>query len=392
MKIPFNIANRFMYLFTLLIVVLAACKGKPSISTEMPTVALTEEVISTAIPATSAPTRTNTPAPTDTIAPLTPTPTTTAAPTEITDTPAPIIQTTKLPLKLQMGEPPLLPFTLPLSGNVSFSTQFIAGSYRFELMDLQSLARQRIGFIGWQYFCPRLSTADQRMAFGQNMSGNWDVLTATFEGKELINLTKTTREDEDCAAWSLDGKKLAVSRKYSTSSDILSVNSDGSDLLNLTNVLDTMLASQNLFSAAPWSPDGSKIVFHSDRDGDMELYILNADGTDLLKITDNQGIDDFWAVWSPDGKKIAFVSGKSLATDIFVVEIDPLNGQMSTPVNVTKNTASDLYPAWSPDGLMLIFISDRSGSKEIYRMNSDGSDVHKLTEFCLDISESIWYP
>lgn len=383
----------YKYLFTIVlsVVLLVACKGTSNPIT--PEVETSYVRTSTNLPVITIPTNTTVPTLTFTMMPLRPTDTIPApSATKAVDTPSPDALTTKLPLKLQMVAPPILSFTLPLNGNISFLTQFIPGSYRIELMDSTTSVRQRIGFIGWQYFCPRLSSANQRMAFGQNMSSNWDVFTTTLDGKDPVNLTKTTRQDEDCAAWSLDGKKLAVSRKYSTSSDILSVNSDGSDLLNLTNVLDTMLASQNLFSAAPWSPDGSKIVFHSDRDGDMEIYLLNADGTGLVKVTDNQEIDDYWAVWSPDGKKIAFVSGKSLATDIYVFEIDPSNGQISTPVNLSRNTASDLYPAWSPDGSALIFISDRGEAKEIYLMNSDGSGVRKLTEFLLDLSEPIWYP
>jgi Tol biopolymer transport system component len=77
-----------------------------------------------------------------------------------------------------------------------------------------------------------------------------------------------------------------------------------------------------------YSPDGMKLVFISTHDGDPEIFVMNADGSSLKKLTDN--------------------------------------------------TAVDAAPSWSPDGGKIVFTSDRSGSFELYRMNSDGSQQQMI--------------
>ncbi|MBU7016414.1 MAG: PD40 domain-containing protein, partial [Theionarchaea archaeon] len=78
--------------------------------------------------------------------------------------------------------------------------------------------------------------------------------------------------------------------------------------------------------------------------------------------------------WSPDGKKIAFCSEKSGNWEIYVIDADGSN-----QVNLTNNPAHDMDPTWSPDGQKIAFDSDRDGNKEIYVMNADGSSAVNLT-------------
>ena len=73
------------------------------------------------------------------------------------------------------------------------------------------------------------------------------------------------------------------------------------------------------FDAFPsWSPDGKFIVFESDRDGDLEIYVMNADGSSPRQLTDNS-MTDGYATFSPDGENIAFQSDRYGAPQIFVV-------------------------------------------------------------------------
>jgi len=74
-----------------------------------------------------------------------------------------------------------------------------------------------------------------------------------------------------------------------------------------------------------WSPDGDHIAFASDRDGDWEIYVINADGTDLRQITDNDH-GDWDPSWSPDGDHIAFTGRRGGPhMEIFVMEDDGTN-------------------------------------------------------------------
>ena len=96
-----------------------------------------------------------------------------------------------------------------------------------------------------------------------------------------------------------------------------------------------------------WSPDGTKIAFHSDIDGDQEIYIMNADGSGVEKFTFNSACDTS-AAWSPDGTRIVFSSDRDGNSEIYIMNADGSNQK-----NLSKNAASDWQPAWcclvSPD-------------------------------------------
>jgi len=82
--------------------------------------------------------------------------------------------------------------------------------------------------------------------------------------------------------------------------------------------------------------NGNKIAFQSDRDGDHEIYVMNADGTEVQQLTDNDD-GDWVPVWSPDGNKIAFNSGRDGDHEIYVMNADGSNvvslGQQGHPTS-----------------------------------------------------------
>ena len=101
-----------------------------------------------------------------------------------------------------------------------------------------------------------------------------------------------------------------------------------------------------------WSPDGSQIAFDSDRDGNWEIYVMDADGSNPTNLTNNAA-DDQRPAWSPDGSKIAFHSNRDGNLDeIYVMDADGSN-----PIRLTNNTDNDHCPSWSPDGSKIAFRS-----------------------------------
>ena len=142
---------------------------------------------------------------------------------------------------------------------------------------------------------------------------------------------------------------------------------------------------------ADWSPNGSKIAFDTDRNGNNEIYVMNADGTSLQRLT-NQSADDSQAAWSPDGSKIAWMSNSSGKYEIWVMNADGSGKTRLTTTNGGAQVSGQL--AWSPDGSKIAFTSSRTGSTgyDIYVMNADGSNVTKLTSASGDDSEPVWSP
>jgi Tol biopolymer transport system component len=143
-------------------------------------------------------------------------------------------------------------------------------------------------------------------------------------------------------------------------------------------------------------PDGSKILFLSskiifDNQGrkrsheDSGIYVMNADGSNPRLLNRN---GSFPARWSPDGSKIVYVwEGPGTGGDIYVMDADGSN-----PENLTNHPANDWWPCWSPDGSKIAFDSNRDGNYDIYVMNPDGSNPINLTNHPAFDGLPIWSP
>lgn len=130
----------------------------------------------------------------------------------------------------------------------------------------------------------------------------------------------------------------------------------------------------------------SKIAFTSDRDGNLEIYLMDVDGGGQIRLTENAG-ENFMPAWSPDGRRLAFVSTRDGNAEIYVMNSDG-TGQ----TRLTNNSAGDLAPAWNPNGLSIGFISNRDGNDEIYLMNTDGTGQFNLTSNQADDSSFSFSP
>jgi hypothetical protein len=182
-------------------------------------------------------------------------------------------------------------------------------------------------------------------------------------------------------ALSRDGSKLT----FVTSQSVPGCNNYDINLMQSIFGTDrrqlTMLCGYDQHPA--WSPDGMKIAFWSDRDGEG-LYVMNADGSQQTRILSTSTIQRQIESphWSVDGTRITFV-GYNLASneaDIFVVSSDGSN-----PVNITNTPAiSEVAPAWSPDNNKIAYVRVTSPNNSgIYTMNPDGSNKTQLTNLSL---------
>jgi len=183
-----------------------------------------------------------------------------------------------------------------------------------------------------------------------------------------------------CIAAASDTKIAFVSARDG-SQEVYVMNADGTNPTRLTNnnAADDLEIS--------WSPDGTKIAFRSKRDGNNEIYVMNADGTDQVNLT-NHPMSDYGVSWSPDGTKIAFNSNR----DGGEWEIYVMNADGTDQTRLTNNTVADEYPSWSPDGTKIAFSSTRNRNNDVYVMNADGTDQVNLTNHLADDGWASWSP
>jgi TolB protein len=124
------------------------------------------------------------------------------------------------------------------------------------------------------------------------------------------------------------------------------------------------------------SPDGEKIAFASDRDGTSRIYVVNVDGTGLIKLT-NASAGDLSPRWSPDGKQIAF----SRTGSLYIMDSDGSNVRQVTEAEPEASAppckAGAFLGSWSPDGKRLTFYAASATRSlgQICTIGSDGSDL-----------------
>ena len=126
-------------------------------------------------------------------------------------------------------------------------------------------------------------------------------------------------------------------------------------LLVVAAALTVLVVGPSADAAFPGA--NGQVVFHTDRDGNSEIYVMDPAGTSAVNLT-NHSSTDFWPAISPNGTEVVFASNREGDHEIYTVNIDG-----SGLTRLTASPGHDLYPSWSPDGLHIVFVSARDGNQ-----------------------------
>ena len=168
-------------------------------------------------------------------------------------------------------------------------------------------------------------------------------------------------------AQAADTRIAFMSTRSERNGEIFVMNPDGRRVRRLTK--------HPQYDAVPaWSPDGQQITFVSFRDEHRiqvngiilgDIYVMNADGTNPINLTQSVERPESASSWSPDGKQITFRSAKYFRWDnLFHSDIWVMDADGGNPRNLTNHHAQDSSPDWSPDGMQIAFHSDRNSDWE----------------------------
>ncbi|MEA2273016.1 MAG: TolB protein [Solirubrobacteraceae bacterium] len=224
---------------------------------------------------------------------------------------------------------------------------------------------------------PACSPDGARIAYiviAGNSNGALAVMDANGANKHVIS---SQQHAASAPAWSPDASKIVYTQYGGANNQLVVSNADGSNPVMITGTHVDPVTGRNLDGEndqADWSPDGTKIAFASNRDGDWDIYTVTVATGAITQLTNAPGFDSEPS-WAPGGGRIAFTSARTPRGDVWVMRSDG-----SAQVNVTNSLGADWSPSWSPDGTKIAFTSRREGESDIFKMNTDGTLVKRLAQ------------
>ena len=211
-----------------------------------------------------------------------------------------------------------------------------------------------------------------RISFMSDRDVNYEIFVMDMDGSNLVNITNDEAED-GLPAFSFKKEAIAfLSTRETSFASIYRMDVTGEDL--------TLLVGEMPIIAIPpeWSPNGEWLAFDIGESGQSDVFLVSYDGGEVRNLTDHPSANRF-ADWSPDSEKIIFTSNRADLNTNYPV-IYELTVETGETIPLTDSDTASALASWSPDSTKIAFASDREGDVEIYVMDSDGTNLTRLTE------------
>ena len=230
---------------------------------------------------------------------------------------------------------------------------------------------------------------------------NCDIYLMNADGSHVKRLTFNEGANY-YPVWSPDGRQIAFFGHHAgtplTGTDIFVIDAVGSNVKRVTN-------SGTWKNGPSWSPDGKRLAFSAYPEDQLgpkkhhggfnyEIYVIDSDGSNLKRLTDNAR-GDYAPAWSPDGSKIAFLSERDGAGGVYLMDADGSNvKKLATTISNLSawsgmNVPFSVSFDWSPDGRKIAF---STSAMQSFIMNADGSQMRQLTTLSKTAQMPVWSP
>jgi TolB protein len=214
-----------------------------------------------------------------------------------------------------------------------------------------------------------------------NHDDNLEVFVMDADGSNLRNLTESAGRDY-WADWFPNGQQIVFTSDRTGVPNIYVMNADGTDQRPLTDGTDYASYQPDV------SPDGKQVVFIRETLTDPPtIWVMNADGSGPHALTLPGSGADIDPQWSPNGKSIVFSSDRGGTFEIYVMDADGDN-----VVQLTTSAGADFNPTFSPDGQQIAWWKLRSGQGDIWTMDRDGSNQVNITNSAAFEGFPDWHP
>lgn len=246
------------------------------------------------------------------------------------------------------------------------------GNKEISVMDYDGQNARQLTHLGSISISPRIAPDNSRVAFASLGKNGWSIRMYSLLLNRMVNFPSpggTTISP----AWSSDGARLAISSsRDGGDSEIFTMSSDGSGLHRVT-------AFRGPDVSPVWNPKtNSQLAWVSGRTGLPQIYIMDADGANVQRMTDGGYATS--PSWSPNGQFLAFAwnrkygPGAPGGQDIYIMDIASKRW-----TQLTHDSGRCDFPSWSPDGRHIVYQREDGGSSQIWTMLADGSEQHALT-------------
>ncbi|GAB4477376.1 MAG: hypothetical protein Kow00124_20520 [Anaerolineae bacterium] len=281
--------------------------------------------------------------------------------------------------------PTLLPYA---QGRIAFASDR-DGNFEIYVLDMVTRVSARLTTNDADDREPAWSPDGLRLAFVSTRDGEAALYVMNSDGSGVIRVTAGGEGVRDHSpAWSPDGQRIAFTRETAGGSGLYLLDTGCLDQPEACEETVTPITTDTFDRTPDWSPDGRLIAYTAAEFAGLPSAIALIDPAgESRRALAGTGSSDSAPRWSPDGRRLAFVSNREGDPDLWLMDAA---GADTAPIQITLSSANDVEPDWSPDGVFLVFASDRGEQAdfELYLVRADCVDVEDCEAGLLQITSN----